>query len=627
MSGIVGILRTDLAPVDPRLIRRLTQSLSFRGPDAQQVWADGPVAFGHTLLRTTEEAENEHQPFTLDREVWIVADCRVDARSELIGKLDASPALRQAPDVELILRAYLRWGESCVEHLLGDFAFAIWDGRSRRLFCARDHFGVKPFFYAHRPECFVFSNTLDCVRRHPAVSDRLDDLAIADFLLFDQNQNAAGSAFADIRRLPPAHTLVWSDGELQLRRYWTLPIDEPVYLKSRRDYVEQFRYLLRQSVRDRLRTDRVTVFMSGGLDSPLLAATARDLLDSPSSVSALTCVYDHLIPDNERHYAGLVARHLGIPIHFHINDDPSRVKPRQLQRLGSPEPVADPWLRVNSRAEYCEVASRGRVALYGEGPDNALYYEWRPHLECLFRQGRWPRLVSDVCSYLRAHRRIPVLLTLPGSIRNWRSRNESAVPFPAWLNDSFSARLDLPRRWIEAQTPVAPSHPVRPVGYRSLQSPLWQSLLEDCDAACTGVPVETRHPYLDLRLIRFMLSVPSLPWCMGKHLLREAARGVLPEEVRRRPKTPLSADPLFERSRQESTSSLPEATPALAAYVDLDRFSRSKSESTAQFHVNLRLQGLHWWLRGLAAGVDDSNQEIQYELTTAASGTGNSPLG
>src|SRR5450759_1140125 len=106
MSGIVGILRTDLAPVDPRLIRRLTQSLSFRGPDAQQVWTAGPVAFGHTLLRTTDEAENEHQPFTLDGDVWIVADCRVDARGELIGKLDASPALRQAPDVELIPVSY-----------------------------------------------------------------------------------------------------------------------------------------------------------------------------------------------------------------------------------------------------------------------------------------------------------------------------------------------------------------------------------------------------------------------------------------------------------------------------------------------------------------------------------------
>src|SRR5437016_140994 len=109
MSGVVGILRTDGAPVGRELIGRLTQSLAFRGPDAQQTWTKGQVAFGHTLLRTTFESENEQQPFTLDGEVWIVADCRVDARSELIEALKGPLSLLRVPDVELILRAYLRW--------------------------------------------------------------------------------------------------------------------------------------------------------------------------------------------------------------------------------------------------------------------------------------------------------------------------------------------------------------------------------------------------------------------------------------------------------------------------------------------------------------------------------------
>src|SRR5262249_44601789 len=162
--------------------KRLTQALSFRGPDAQQTWVGGSVAFGHTLLRTTHESECEVQPLSLDGEVWIVADARVDARAELVRQLDGPPELVEAPDVELILRASLRWGTACVEHLLGDFAFGIWDERSRTMFCARDHMGVKPFYWAHVGDWFLFSNTLACLRLHPAVTSVLNDLALADFV-------------------------------------------------------------------------------------------------------------------------------------------------------------------------------------------------------------------------------------------------------------------------------------------------------------------------------------------------------------------------------------------------------------------------------------------------------------
>src|SRR5438552_13183588 len=193
MSGIVGIVNFEGAPVDRALLRRMTDFMTFRGPDEQRIWVDGNVGFGHTLLRTTFESEHEHQPFTLDGRVWIVADARVDAQADLIAKLASrgEEVERGVPDVELLLRAYLAWGEDCVDHLLGDFAFAIWDGPKRRLFCARDHLGVKPFFYAASSSCVILSNTLNALRLHPSVSDALNELAIGDFLLFDFNQDAA----------------------------------------------------------------------------------------------------------------------------------------------------------------------------------------------------------------------------------------------------------------------------------------------------------------------------------------------------------------------------------------------------------------------------------------------------
>ena len=142
MSGIVGIVNFDGAPIDRDLFARMTAFMDFSGPDARRTWIATPtpgpgtnpcVGFGHTLLRTTDEAEHEQQPFTLDGNTWIVADCRVDAREDLIAKLRAkgrNPSLHR-PDVELILHAWHVWGEECVEHLLGDFAFAIWDAPRR----------------------------------------------------------------------------------------------------------------------------------------------------------------------------------------------------------------------------------------------------------------------------------------------------------------------------------------------------------------------------------------------------------------------------------------------------------------------------------------------------------------
>ena len=203
MRGLVCLVNVDGSPVDRPLLGRLTEFMASRGPDAQQVWIDGHVGLGHTMLRTTDEAAGERQPCSLDGQVWLAADARVNGATGSHRR----PAARQecpetATDAALILHAYQVWGEACLAHLIGDFAFVIWDGRRRTLFCARDHFGVKPFYYARVANSLILSNTLNCIRQHPAVSDALNDLAIADFLLFDVNLEPGTTAFADVQRVP-----------------------------------------------------------------------------------------------------------------------------------------------------------------------------------------------------------------------------------------------------------------------------------------------------------------------------------------------------------------------------------------------------------------------------------------
>jgi asparagine synthase (glutamine-hydrolysing) len=322
MSGIVGVLGVEGKTPDSFFLETLTRSMEFRGPDSQRTWLGDSVGFAHALLSTTSEPASEPQPLSLNG-VAIVVDSRLDGRRDLLRDLhSAGPACAtRASDAELILHAYAAWDEACLQHLLGDFCFAIWNRDRKSLFCARDHLGIKPFYYARTKSWLVFSNTLDCFRMVAGDFAELNGLAVADFLLFGANQDTSSTIFARIQRLPPAHSLTWRDDQLLKKRYWSPPVDEEIHYKRSEQYEEQFRELLEIAVRDRLRTDRATISLSGGLDSSSVAAVARRV--GTNELRALTIVYDKVMPHDERHYAGLIAESLGIPIEFFL--PPTRI--------------------------------------------------------------------------------------------------------------------------------------------------------------------------------------------------------------------------------------------------------------------------------------------------------------
>ena len=302
-----------------------------------------------------------------------MADSRLDARPELAAKLRAAGRRLSAdpPDAELLLHAYSEWGARCVEHLLGDFSFAIWDNSSRRLFCARDHFGFRPFYYARTADSFLFSNTLDCLRTCPGVSDGLNDLAIADFLLYDYYLDLSTTVFADIQRLPPAHFLTLEGGNLAVRRYWRLPEAQPLRYRNSSDYVEHFREVFDAAVGDRLRSNAACVALSGGMDSPTVAATARRVLaqrNGPSDLWAFTMVYRSLVPHEEEYFAGLVAKTLGIETKSLIADEVRLYGDFEQSDYRTPRthPRSD---GVFGRQPVTGDRQRGRVALAGFGAD------------------------------------------------------------------------------------------------------------------------------------------------------------------------------------------------------------------------------------------------------------------
>lgn len=611
MSGIVGIVMLNSAPVDHRLLQRMTEWMAYRGPDAQAVWVDDHVGFGHTMLCTTFESEYERQPCSLDGEVWITADARVDGRADLIRALKARGRneLHAATDVELILHAYHVWGEACVNYLLGDFAFAIWDGRKRRLFCARDHFGLKPFYYAQLGNSLVFSNTLNCVRLHPDVSDRLNDLAIADFLVFGQNQELDTTSFADIRRLPPAHVLTWSDGELRQHRYWSLPTDGVIRYKRADEYVAHFEELLRAAVADRLRTTRVGVCMSGGLDSTSVAAMAFEILSEqpgPFDLRAYTLASDWSLSDEERDYAKIMADALGIPIHYLITDDYKPYDRWDEPALHRPEPL-DNLFESMLVDQYEQIAAHSRVVLGGSGGD-ALLARSRSYFVNLVKKLRWWRLFVDVAQYLWSNRKLPPL-GFRSALKRYlgMAPPPAQYPFPDWLSPSLVEQWQLRARWEQVNRGPAVLHPTHPEAARYLLDPLWPNYFESCDPGVHGFPVESRQPYFDVRLVNYVLAVPPVPWCIDKRLLRETGKGRLPECIRLRPKTPLASDPtipLLQREDMQWINHFDDG-PELSKYVDLSKVpfvaGPQRGGSIGHYYLHLRPRTLNYWLRQISS--------------------------
>ena len=554
MSGIVGIMHLDQAPIDSDWLTSTTKSMAFAGPDAQETWSNGQVGFGHAMLRTTFESEREQQPRSLDGRVWITADARIDARTELKDKLESNGCqdLHNATDVDLILYTYHVWGKKCVQHLLGDFAFAIWDAQKQRLFCARDHFGIRPFFYAHVDQRFIFSNLFNCVREHPAVSDEINDLAIANFLLFRRNPKLDITSLADIRRLPPAHCLSYEGGDLRIERYWTLPIaDAPVRYKSLNDYVERFRELFDAAVNDRLRTGNIAVFMSGGMDSTSIAATACHLLASQAknqNVKAYTFVYDRLILDQERYWSGLVATHLRIPIHYFPLDDVKSFEGWDGSLFKLSELADFSRWRVDDESFQKIVEDGKRVAFSGVGSD-PLFCDHND----LLRSARYLgfRYLGGYVLESLYQCQLP-RFGIRSPINNWKNKIRGWSPYDESYHDENTLkklkkdlidRLGLPRSWWQSDE-RSRVHPWRPAAYRQLTDPIWPIHFELLNHTQNRWPIEFRFPFFDRRVVEYVLTIPPLLQRKVKTILRESMKGRLPEAVRTRPKSPLAGNPV-----------------------------------------------------------------------------------
>lgn len=484
-------------------------------------------------------------------------------------------------DLDLILAAYERWGDASPERLIGDFAFAITDRRRHRVFCARDPFGVKPFYFHHSDAGFVCATELEEVLREPYVSRGLDQFGVADRLMAFY-RDAARTVYRDVRRLPPAHTLVVDAAGARTRRYWTPDAVTELRLSSDAEYDEAFREVFGRAVGDRLLggDGPVGSGLSGGLDSSSVTAMCRRLLGE-GPLDTFTAVFDATPRSDERQYARAVAAHVGAIAHECPADDFTPLADWEGAPWRGSQPDTNPQIGLTRAYQAGAQRAGMRVLLTGFGGDEVVSHGFQ-YLTELAASLRLPALLSEARAFsARRGARLSGILrnaltplaprAVKSAVRRMRGQE------PIWtlenpVHPDLVRRLDLrgrvadllrdghqrTHREAQALTFMAGSTPT------AMES-LWRT------AMLSGV--ERRYPFYDRRLAEFCLSLPAdqrLHDGWTRMIMRRAMGGLLPENVRWRPdKADLSH--AFNAGLQKDRALLDEVVAgpgAIAEWVD-----------------------------------------------------------
>jgi asparagine synthase (glutamine-hydrolysing) len=574
----------ETAELDRQAIAQMAEAIAFRGPDAQQQASRGQASFAFSLLATGPAPQAAEQPVTLDGEAWLVGDVRLDGRRDLIESLNqqGQHCGRGATDEEIVLRAWKLWRETGVrrvfaDELHGDFSFALWEPGRRELNCFRDVMGGRPFYYRPETGIFSFSNTLRAIHHAPGFTDELDGEYIGDFLLVSWCPRPSHTVYRSIRRLPAGHWLTFSPGGLRIQRFQQLPVEESLVLKRSAEYVEIYRDLLEKAVADRLPSGPAAIFLSGGMDSTTVAATACALRKRAGETRGLHAICADLRPlfeDEEGLVATKGAAHLGIDFELCSRGDtvPFSNFGDLSERL--PEPVADPYWETY--VYMCgRLIDKSRVMLSGYGGDNVLNNETWPYLKYLALRGKFVRAFLEFGGYAIGHRQLPPLRAgIRARVRRWFGRPEAEPKYPTWLASDFAESVELKSRWQELRSKPPVVHPTHPYGYFTLTDAFWPHVQDKEDAASTGLPMDTRSPLLDYRLLKFLLRLPAMPWCANKEIMRQAMNGRLPDSILRRAKTPLAQEPFCLHIKRKSwhPSQIRDLSPSIREFVDWPKF-------------------------------------------------------
>ena len=553
MCGITGIVTNEIDQVSA--VEKMLQAIQHRGPDGSGIHQDisGRCTLGHKRLAIID-IDGGKQPLTNeDGTLWITFNGCIYNYLELASLLrQKGHSFKTHTDTEVIIHAYEEYGEDCVHKLIGMFAFAIWDGKKQRLFCARDRLGVKPFYYWQQRSNFLFASEIKAMLATGLVEREVDHSALQEYLTF-QAPVSDLSLFAGVKKLLPGHrmTINGNGRILSVDKYWDLSF-EPDNDHDEEYFVDHLRLLLKDSVKIRLRSDvALGTHLSGGLDSSTIACLASEFYGTDEPLQTFTGAFSEGREYNESGYADHVAQSLGALSHL--------VKPTAAEFLHylpkiiyhMDEPAAGPG--VFPQFMVSKLASRHvKVVLGGQGGDE-IFSGYARYLigyleECL--KGAIEK-TSETSSYAATlssiipslpmlQQYVPLLKTFwqeglfePMEDRYFRLMDRSAASREIFSADVFSGHENIKSRFNDIFLGSDATSFLNRMLYFDTKVHL-PALLHVEDRTSMAWGLESRVPLLDHRICEFIARVPTnIKFKNGqpKYLFKKAIKNIIPDRI------------------------------------------------------------------------------------------------
>jgi asparagine synthase (glutamine-hydrolysing) len=569
MCGICGVLHFDNSPVDSTALSRMVETIRHRGPDDSGTWVDGGVGLGNTRLAIIDLSPAGHQPLSNETgEVWIAFNGEIYNFQSLRPEVESrGHTFRSRTDTETIVHLFEDRGIECLQSLRGMFALALWDGRKREMWLARDRLGKKPLYYFADGQRLIFGSEIKCILAYPDVPRTLNRRVLPLYLAYGYIP-APETIYAGIRMLRPGYWLRVSTGQIEERAYWEVPIPTPVAPRQERgeaEWAEALLDQLREAVRLRLISDvPLGAFLSGGLDSSAVVALMAEAASGPVKTFAMGFAGEPSY--DETAHARIVAGHLATDHHEFI------VEPQTVDLVAQLAWHLDQPFGDSSIIPTYLVSKLARehvtVALTGDGGDELFAGYERFHAAQLARRYR------VVPAF--AHRGLMAVARRLPQGTGYHDLGRRVLRFVS------RARLPLPEQylgWVGVMAPELVDELMGIVGAGLAPAPVWagarpaptsvvshyesyfrvnngrdplpalldvnlrtylpDDLLIKADRMSMAASLEARSPFLDHVLVEFASAMPvdlKLRNGVGKYILKRALAGKLPEEILNRKK-------------------------------------------------------------------------------------------
>lgn len=609
MSGICGIFRFDGGPVEARDLDRQITRLAHLGPDRTRTWCAGSVGLGHLMMRVTREDQFDVQPLH-DAGLTLLADLRLDNREELAQALAISvSALSDMPDSALLFAAYKKWGADCVEHLIGDFAFAVWDSDKKTLTLGRDHMGQRHIFYHKGEGFFAFAAEIKGLWALPQVPRALLEDRVAQSLLFDEPTDIGATIFEGIRAIPGGTVMtIAADGQITSRRYWEPHADRAHEGRDEAYYVETYRKVLTEAVECRLRraTTPAGLFMGGGFDSSAICALAGPVVTAQGrkfiAVSSVMPEDYRGTIKHARKWVEMCRRHMPHLDVRYVTREGLDIFTGMERAFLNNDNQHSPNGYV-TRKMLAEIAAAGaRIVMDGHGGDYTVNPRGQNALVRMLRKGQFRRFVAEF-NATRKHLRQSVKQTL---VRNVLLQFVPASWMQVWIRHRNGLALFGPTMPVSRQVIAGRSKNARSrFRWRSGDNQrvgMLRALRGQQNASAQGYSIsaaahglEFSQPFHDKRVVEFGLAIPEELYVKNgktRYLARAALKDLYPAEYQNRPpgNDDLGPDFLMMAKRIEprmlAEIDRMEKAGKLSKYFDFPRMRAMLTRRTIEQHAS-----------------------------------------